>query len=150
MPVAVRCWVRQISVRERILTIVAQKVLDLVGEPEAELSLEIVGNSRIQRLNQQYRGENHPTDVLAFTLPKTPGPSFRLLGDVVISLHMAQAQARRFGHHVDEELLRLLIHGTLHLLGYDHERGGQEARRMRRKERAILQKLGPLPKIAMM
>ena len=147
MPVAVRCWLRRISVRKRMLTTVAQKVLDLVGESETELSLEIVGNSRIQRLNRQYRRENHPTDVLAFSLRKAPGPSTRLLGDVIISLHMAQAQARRFGHPVDEELLRLLIHGTLHLLGYDHERGGQEARRMRHKEQAILQSLRPIPKI---
>ena len=70
-----------------------------------------------------------------------------LLGDVVISLHTAARHAAADGHAVDHEVATLLIHGILHLVGYDHERGEREARRMRRKERAILRSLIPIPKL---
>ncbi len=101
----------------------------------------------MQTLNRQYRHLNRPTDVLAFPLWEGPGPRTALLGDVVISVPMAERQAATYGHSIDKELLQLLIHGILHLVGYDHERGESEARRMKRKEQAILTALHPLPKI---
>jgi rRNA maturation RNase YbeY len=70
-----------------------------------------------------------------------------MLGDVVISLHTAARHAAADRRAVDHELAKLLIHGILHLVGYDHERGEREARRMRRKERAILRSLMPIPKL---
>ena len=147
MPVIVRCRLPRTNVREGLLKRVTRNILEATGESKSELSLELVGNHRIQRLNRHYRNQDRPTDVLAFPLGGPPGRYPRLLGDVVISLPMAKAQAAQFRCSVDEELVRLVIHGTLHLLGYDHELGEQEARRMKRKERAILRRLRPLPKI---
>jgi probable rRNA maturation factor len=83
--------------------------------------------------------------VLAFAMREAPGPRSTLLGDVVISVPRAAKQATEQGHPVKHELAVLLIHGILHLLGYDHERSEPEARRMRRKERALLLALMPIP-----
>jgi rRNA maturation RNase YbeY len=85
------------------------------------------------------------TDVLAFSLREAGGPASSLLGDVVISLPQAARQAKASGHSLDEELATLLIHGVLHLIGYDHEGSEREARRMRRKERAIRRALKSPP-----
>lgn len=92
-------------------------------------------DSEIQTLNRQYRGKNQPTDVLSFPLADELQPS--LLGDVVISVETAARQAQRRGHSLREELQTLLIHGILHLLGYDHEVSRSEAVRMQRKEREV-------------
>ena len=145
MPALFRCRLRRNVIHERRFIALAQRILDASGEPEAELSVEIVGNARIRRLNRQYRHHDHPTDVLAFPMREAPGPRTRLLGDVVISLQIATKQASEYQHSLDEELSKLLTHGILHLLGYDHERGEKEARRMQRKERAIQHMLNPLP-----
>jgi len=149
MPVLFRCRLRRRIVREPRLISLAQEILTISGDPEAELSLEIVGNTRIRRLNRQYRQHDHPTDVLAFPIREASGPRTPLLGDVVISFPKAATQASRQGHSIEEELMTLLVHGILHLQGYDHERGEPEARRMRRKEREILETLRPLPKLLM-
>lgn len=89
----------------------------------------------IRSLNRQYRGKDKPTDVLSFPLADELHPF--LLGDVVISVETAARQAQRRGHSLREELQILLIHGILHLLGYDHEVSRSEAIRMHRKEREI-------------
>jgi len=70
-----------------------------------------------------------------------------MLGDVVISLPQASRQAKQAGHAIEHELTVLVIHGLLHLLGYDHERSAREARRMQRRERAVLRSLGAIPKL---
>ena len=70
-----------------------------------------------------------------------------LLGDVVISVPVARRQAKAFSHSLDEEVLRLLIHGVLHLVGYDHERSRQQARRMRRKETELFETFTPVPSL---
>ena len=89
----------------------------------------------IHVLNRQYRGKDKPTDVLSFPLAHELQPF--LLGDVVISVETAARQARRRGYSLREELQTLLIHGVLHLLGYDHEVSRREAIRMHRKEREV-------------
>ncbi len=147
MSVLLRSRLRQKRINDPILRSIAQKILTYVGHPEAELSLELVGNTRMQTLNHRYRHKDRPTDVLAFPLWEGPGPRTLLLGDVVISVPMAESQSKALGHSVDTEMVQLLIHGILHLIGYDHERGEREAQRMSRKERAIFKKLEPLPRI---
>lgn len=147
MSVLVRSRLRRRTVRLSVLARLAQKVLEAVGESKAELSVEVVGDGRIRRLNREYRRKDRPTDVLAFPLRHVPRLPSRLLGDVVISLPTATHQAASLGHPLDEELIRLMIHGVLHLVGYDHERGTKEARRMHRKEDMILQSLKPFPKL---
>lgn len=90
-------------------------------------------------LNRRYRGKDKPTDVLSFPLADNLQPW--LLGDVVISVETAARQAQRRGHTLPDELQTLLIHGILHLLGYDHEVSRREAIRMRRKEQEVKARL---------
>ena len=125
MPVLFRCRLRRKIIREPHLIRLAQEILALSGDPKAELSLEIVGNTRIRRLNHQYRHQDRPTDVLAFPMREAAGPPTPLLGDVVISFPKAVEQASRHDHSIEEELVQLLIHGILHLKGFDHEKGRQ-------------------------
>jgi probable rRNA maturation factor len=96
----------------------------------------------MRELNARYRGIEKATDVLSFPLsdnvsPKDSGP----LGDIVICVPRTQSQAREYGVRFYSELLRLLIHGLLHLLGYDHEIGAYQKRKMEKKERELLNAL---------
>ncbi len=145
MPVLLRVRPCRIVIRTAAFKALAQRLLETVGESRAELSVELVGDRRMRKLNRQYRGHDAPTDVLAFAMREGPTPVTPLLGDVVISLPMAARQAVRDGRPVDQVITALLIHGVLHLCGYDHERGEREARRMRRKERAVWRALQPIP-----
>ena len=118
----------------------AEKVLHRLGRSDAEIGLSFISDRRIQSLNRIYRGKDQPTDVLAFPLEnprdlKGRAPCF--LGDVVISVPTALRQARAQRHPLRREIAWLIIHGILHLLGYDHEKP-DEARRMRRREQALL------------
>lgn len=148
MPVAVRIRLRRRrQIRRKAVTCLANAILDAVGESNAELSIELIGDRRMTRLNRDYRGRNVPTDVLAFSQREAPCPRTSLLGDVVISVHAALRQAHARHHSADEELAVLLIHGILHLCGYDHERGEPEARRMRRRELIVRRVVNPLPRL---
>lgn len=120
------------------LTRAAERLLARVGRPEAELSVALVDVPAMAELNATWRGREGPTDVLSFSLLEGEGAEHRgaLLGDVVLCVPVAASQARALGHGLDEELLRLLIHGTLHLLGFDHERE-DEAAAMQSEERRL-------------
>lgn len=122
-------------------------MLAAVGEGRSELSLDLVGDGRMRRLNSQYRKKDRTTDVLAFAMRESASPVSALLGDVVISVPTAQRQAKEGGRSLSEELAWLLVHGVLHLCGYDHERSETEARRMKRREQAILRTLRPVPTV---
>jgi len=145
MAVWLRTHLRQTSVRPTTLRRVTQSVLQQAGHPSASLSLTLVGKTRMQRLNRTFRQRDYATDVLAFPMQDASQSSLAFVGDVVICVPVALSQASRFGNTPDEEILRLLIHGTLHLLGYDHETTEQEAKRMTRKEQAIFRRLTPVP-----
>jgi probable rRNA maturation factor len=112
----------------------------------AELSVALVTDEAIAALNKTWRKKNKPTDVLSFPAgeppPGSPGP--RLLGDVVISLDTARRVAAEESRRIDRELARYLAHGVLHLLGYDHERGPKEAKRMAQWEERLLGEAGML------
>lgn len=97
----------------------------------------------MRRLNYAWRGKDKTTDVLSFSFREGRFARIRpeMLGDIVISAPAAQRQARAEGHAFTREIERLLVHGLVHLLGYDHERGMQEARRMAKKERQLLKKI---------
>ena len=108
-----------------------------------ELSLGIVGDATMKKLNRTYRGKNQVTDVLSFadqagddSIAKHDG----LLGEIVICYPQAVRQARRVEHSTTVEVRLLLTHGFLHLLGYDHERSPKDAAQMRRLEEKILGK----------
>jgi probable rRNA maturation factor len=115
----------------------AEKILAFVDETHNELSLALVDNDAIAKLNKKYRNKHKPTDVLSFPAESAANGGPRLLGDVVISIDKACEQAQAGGWTLAEEIDRLLIHGVLHLLGYDHERSPKEARIMRALEKKI-------------
>jgi probable rRNA maturation factor len=144
MPVLFQTQVSQRCHRVRLLH-VANRILAEMGEPSAELSVTFVGDRRMRTLNRQYRKQDRTTDVLAFAVREGPLVQSALLGDVVVSMPTAIRQAKTAKRSLDEELIILLIHGILHLFGYDHERNEQEAHRMRRKEQTVLHSLRPLP-----
>jgi probable rRNA maturation factor len=131
------------KVDEVALRRLAAEVLSQEGVAEqTELSLIITDDEALRELNRRFRGVDAPTDVLAFgsdseehfvTAPENPP----YLGDVVISYQRALAQAEELGHAVVEELRLLVIHGILHLLGYDHQEE-TTARKMREREEHIL------------
>lgn len=109
----------------------------LAGERRtAAISVTYVGRDRMRALNLQYKGHDRPTDVLSFTLPQPDGG---LLGDVYVCPWYAAREARRRGIRPREELVRLLVHGTLHALGYDHpEDASRERSAMwKRQERYV-------------
>ena len=110
---------------------------------QAELSILLLDDPAIAELNQRYRDKQGATDVLSFPMhdPEAPPLPVALLGDVVISLDTARRQAAEQQIPLLEELAALLTHGILHLVGYDHERGADEAHTMRARERAIGQAL---------
>ena len=117
-------------------------VLEREDAPEnIELSIALVDLAEMTELNVEYRGKEGPTDVLSFGCDDpcaVLGPDEPVtLGDVVIAPEVAEAQAAEYGHTVEEELNLLLVHGVLHLLGYDHE-DDADAAVMQARERAVL------------
>jgi probable rRNA maturation factor len=150
MAVLFQTQVRAVRFHEVRLLRLAQAVLCDVGESSAELGLSFVGDRRMRRLNREFRRKDRTTDVLAFAtrearLPHSSRLAAGLLGDVVISIPTAMRQARDGQRSLDQEIVVLLVHGILHLCGYDHERSEAEARRMQRRERAVLTRLGRVP-----
>ena len=121
--------------------------LEEFGAP-AEISVTFVDNKKIHELNKQYRHKDAPTDVLSFPMVENGvydinhDTGAKSLGDIVISMEKAVEQAERFDHSLDREVGYLTAHSVLHLLGYDHERGGIDRVRMREKEEQVMTQLG--------
>ena len=115
----------------------ARKILGFLNQYSAELSLVLVGNRQIRRLNARYRRKDEPTDVLSFPLGEKLPSGKTVLGDVIISVEQAKKQAAENNKKLAAEMETLLIHGILHLLGFDHERSLKEERRMKRMEGRI-------------
>ena len=122
----------------RLLRSRASRMLKEVGQSISELSIAIVLDDEIAALNAEHRSKRSATDVLSFSLLEGDHSDRRgkLLGDVVIGIETAARQARAAHRSLDEELARLLIHGILHLLGWDHEESA-EAKLMRAEERRL-------------
>jgi len=125
----------------RELRRIALKVLELVKQDQAELSIALVDNKEIQALNAKFRNKDAPTDVLSFPADDHLNLGVRLLGDVIISVEKAEQQAKERKRSLHEEMVALLVHGTLHLVGYDHERSRRDARIMGRLEKEIYRTL---------
>jgi probable rRNA maturation factor len=124
----------------------AKAILNALGCPDAELSVLLVDDPQIAVLNEEYLHRPRPTNVIAFPMQEgafaelTPD----LLGDVVISVETSDREAEEGGIAPEERFLELLIHGILHLLGYDHENDEAEAARMEKKTRELMAVLGEL------
>ncbi len=110
-----------------------------MGCGDHELSIVLVDDAAITKLNHQYFGRNRPTNVIAFPMnvKGASPPSLRLLGDIVISTETAKRQAWEARGRAEDEIFFLLIHGILHLLGYDHEGPVAERIKMERKEQEL-------------
>ncbi len=115
-----------------------KKILQLLGIRADEVSIMFISDDEMKYYNQTYRGVPEPTDVLSFPLEGLTPEGKRNLGDIIISLETASRQAEELGHSLEQEVKILLIHGLIHLLGYDHttDQGEMEA-----KEREILRRL---------
>ena len=141
---------------ETVLTAEEEKAVQLIPQcleiaakrekvPPAEVSVLLVDDKQIQELNREYRQVNRPTDVLSFPQweegqwSQQGGHGPVLLGDIVISVPRAREQSERFGHSLERELGFLVVHGFLHLLGYDHVTPEQEQKMFRRQEEILLQ-----------
>ena len=113
-----------------------------------ELSLTVTEDKTVRKLNRKYRDIDKTTDVLSFALTEnvadtafvTPSDGVLRLGEIIVSYPTAQAQAKEHKHPVKREIAWLLIHGILHLLGYDHQDDASEAK-MRQREEAILKEI---------
>lgn len=132
-------------------SVAGQVLIAEKADPRTELSLVIVGQERIHQLNLRYLGKDEPTDVMAFPMLTdesgkgiatfvTPPDETKHLGEVIISYPQAVVQAEEHQHPIKEEITILIIHGVLHLLGYDHDQPKPE-QNMRNREAEILNKI---------
>ena len=109
---------------------------------DCDLSIVLTDDTRLQELNRDYLGIDAPTDVLSFPASETdPETGARYIGDILISIPRAQAQADAAGHALESEVQLLVVHGVLHLLGHDHAEP-EEKRRMWKAQAEILESLG--------
>jgi probable rRNA maturation factor len=144
MKVSIACPQEVVEVDRGAMRQLARTVLDGEGVTEAEISLAFVDNATIHRLNKRYLDHDEPTDVLSFPLSEPNAK--KLAGELVIGVEVAKAQAEERGHDVQAELALYVIHGLLHLCGFD-DKSAKAAAAMRDRERHYLKELG-LPDIA--
>jgi probable rRNA maturation factor len=133
-----------VPIDRRRMREITHSVLDGEGKTESEISLAFVDNPTIHRLNMRYLQHDEPTDVLSF--PLSAPSAKRLSGELVIGVEVAKTAASERGHDVQAELALYLIHGLLHLCGYD-DKTDEAEKQMRERERHYLRKLS-LPNIA--
>ena len=122
------------DVRREAIWNAASRVLRGEGRDHAAVTVVLVDDPYIRQLNHKYRHLDRATDVLSFNMDDGPGSEEETLGDVYISVDRARDQAGRYHVSLDDELHRLVVHGCLHLLGYDHHTASQR-KVMREKER---------------
>jgi probable rRNA maturation factor len=128
------------GVESKLLSKIAHRALEVLGLSKVELSIALVSDAQIKRLNKLYRNKDKPTDVLSFPIGEKV-EDWLILGDIAISVDTAKRQAKELGHSLEEELKRLLVHGLVHLLGYDHELGGEEEKKFFELEEFVLREL---------
>lgn len=127
----------RVPVDRRKIGAAARRILKSLGYEGYELTVVLVDDREMTRLNRRYFRRNRPTNVLSFPMmDETPASLHsRVLGDVVISADTARRDAEEVGQKAEEEILFLLIHGILHLAGYDHLGSRKEQKRMEEKEK---------------
>ncbi len=129
----------RVPVDRRKIGAAARRILKALGYEGYELTVVLVDDREITRLNRQYFRRNRPTNVISFPMINgTPlSARARMLGDVVLSAETARRDAAEVGKKAEDEVLFLLIHGILHLVGYDHEKGDEGRVKMEGKEREL-------------
>jgi probable rRNA maturation factor len=140
MEVLVTSSVRKPGIRLALVRRVAEEVLRAEGREHVEVAVLLVGKRAMKSLNERYTGRRGTTDVLAFEMA---GEKFSgsVLGDVYVCVDVARTQAKASGEPVRKSIARLVVHGLLHLAGYDHTRGKRDAKRMEDRQEALLDKL---------
>jgi len=134
----------QIKIDKRKIRSTITKLLKYLDCADKEISLSFVSDETIQRLNNQYRNKNKPTDVLSFSLQEGEFSYINpdILGDIVISADTAKIDAEKNSLSFEQEINFLIIHGLLHLLGYNHENTTkEEIKKMQKKEKELLELL---------
>jgi len=128
------------KISETTLQKKAQAILNALGSPEGELSILLVDDSEIKTLNKDYLNRSGPTNVISFPMKEGDFSDInpQILGDVVISMETAGREALQSGISTEERFAQLLIHGILHLFGFDHEKSEQDARKMEKKTNKLL------------
>ena len=111
------------------------------GSRHGELGIRVVGTAESRALNLRYRGKPAPTNVLSFPMPADAGQAPGIIGDIVVCAPLVAREARQQGKALRAHWAHMVIHGTLHLLGFDHRRA-TDARRMEGRERELLARLG--------
>jgi len=138
---------KSIKIDKRKIRSIVLKLLKHLECTDKEVCLSFVNDETICELNNQYRNKNKPTDVLSFSLQEGEFSNINpdVLGDIVISVETAKENAQKNGLPLEQEINFLIIHGLLHLLGYDHENTTkEEKRRMRQREKELLNALESL------
>lgn len=118
------------DITKKFIKDITTEILKALNLDNVEVSITLTDDETIRQINRDWRGKDKPTDVLSFPMDETVGYRYKVLGDVIISIPYAKRQAHQIGLTEREEILRLLIHGILHLLGYDHERSQEDEKIM--------------------
>jgi probable rRNA maturation factor len=129
------------EITKQYIKTITEKILKILDLDNVEISITLTDNETIREINKEWRNKDKPTDVLSFPQGETIGYRYTVLGDVIISLPYAKEQAEKIGHSYKEEIVRLLTHGILHLLGYDHETSEEDAKVMFELQDKICQKV---------
>ncbi len=133
------------GVTEEFILSAVERAGALMGPGKVSVTVIITDNAAIQTINRDFRKKDAPTDVISFAYRENPFPAVEMkyeeLGDLYLSIEQARRQAKEYGVTLEDEVKRLLVHGLLHLVGYDHEVSEEEERRMRAKEEEILGKI---------
>ncbi len=135
---------KRIKIDRRRVRSAATRLLKLIDRADNEISITFVDDKMIQRINHQYLGRRRPTNVISFSLQEGDfgGINPTVLGDIVISVDTAERDAITGKLSLDEEILFLIIHGLLHLTGYNHENTSRaNAVKMRKKEKELFRSL---------
>jgi len=138
---------KRIKIDKRRIRIEVNNLLKLMDCANKEISITFVDNETIQRINKQYLSKDRPTNVISFSLQEGEFGNINpeILGDVIISVDTAYQDAKKGNLSFDEEILFLIIHGLLHLLGYNHEKTSKvNSLKMKKKEKELFQLLNPI------
>ncbi len=129
---------RSLAISQKGLKKILVKLLAVTGNPGKTVHLTLLTDAAMLELNRQTFGKNRTTNVISFPLAEMPGEETPILGDVIISVETALSEAETAGFPVEKRLVQLIIHGLLHILGYEHVKvGAAERRRMQRAEAKV-------------
>ncbi|MDY6967506.1 MAG: rRNA maturation RNase YbeY [Spirochaetota bacterium] len=133
------------GVKKRDIKIYLLKLCKVLKINRASITVIVTDDEYIHKINKDYRNKDKPTDVISFVYRDPPFPEVssknKFLGDIFISLEKASSQAKDYEVDIKDEIKRLLVHGLLHLIGYDHERSKEDEYKMQKKEEEVLSRI---------